>query len=115
MQRKIRRQYKLRVKKTRNRKLLIQKNRKVPEVLRSKKFKKIRILLMMPHRQKKVKILRQLQKPPVPQITMQSRTRQISHRQMKMQLQLQLLQMLLQHWLLIQTEASAEAGMIVLR
>ena len=62
-----------------------------------------------------VKILRQLQKPPVPQITMQSRTRQISHRQMKMQLQLQLLQMLLQHWLLIQTEASAEAGMIVLR
>ena len=49
------------------------------------------------------------------QVTMQSRTRQISHRQMKMQLQLQLLQMLLQHWLLIQTEASAEAGMIVLR
>ena len=90
-------------------------NTEEPKVLRSKKFKKIRILLMMPHRQKKVKILRQMQLPPVPQITMQSRTRQISHRQMKMQLQLQLLQMLLQHWLLIQTEASAEAGMIVLR
>jgi len=59
-------------------------------VLRSKKFKKIRILLMMPHRQKKVKILRQMQKPPVPQITMRSRIRQIPHRQMKMQLQLQL-------------------------
>ena len=43
-----------------------------------------------PHRQKKVKILRQMQKPPVPQITMRSRIRQIPHRQMKMQLQLQL-------------------------